>query len=334
MPTSSDVSGTVPTATASHSPTLIPKKIAMPPTSGVGCSCQRSALGVATRRVASGDRNNTQTASRTAGKAAIAAAALTCGEGRGAVLGLCLPARAVPRLVRGNDGLRRSVALPRALREPLLARLPRQVQGVAARRRLVASEPARPARRVPARLRAALPSDDPALRALPARGALVLDLLRDLPADVRALAGRLRRADQEGSLPAPTRRVLDDRDAGGHLRGDGRDPRRALARVHPGGALDRLAGAAARSRFRRARRRARADRRVPERALPRCRAPDRRSAPTVVLPHADSLAVRTAPRRRAEPPPAAQPAALGQSDRATDLRGPRCALAGPGTPCR
>src|SRR3954468_22593805 len=87
MPTSSDVSGTVPTATASHSPTLIPKKIAMPPTSGVGCSCQRSALGVATRRVASGDRSNTQTASRTAGKAAIAAAALTCGGGGAAGAG-------------------------------------------------------------------------------------------------------------------------------------------------------------------------------------------------------------------------------------------------------
>src|SRR3954449_1358828 len=155
MPTSSDVSGIVPTATASHSPTLIPKKIAMPPTSGVGCSCQRSALGVATRRVASGDRNNTQTASRTAGKAAIAAAVLTCGEGRGAVLGLCLPARAVPRLVRRDDDLRRPAALPRAVREPFPARLPGEVQGVGARDRLVAPEPARAARRVPARLRAA-----------------------------------------------------------------------------------------------------------------------------------------------------------------------------------
>src|SRR3954452_20079174 len=327
MPTSSEVSGIAPTATVSQSPTLMPMKIAMPPTSGVGRSCQRSALGAATSRVASGERRSAQTASRTAGKAASAAAVLTCGEGRGAVLGLCLPARAVPRLVLRDDDLRRPAALPRAVREPLPARLPGEVQGVGARDRLVAPEPARAARRVPARLRAALPADDPALRDLPARGARVLDLLRHLAAGVVALARRLGGADQEGALPAAARRVLDDRHAGGDVRGHGRDPRRALARVHPRRALHGLARAAARARLRRPRRRARADRRVPERALPRHRAPDRSGAPAVVLPHADPLALRAATRGRAEPPHAAHPPLLAPPGRAAVLRGPRRALA-------
>ena len=66
------------------------------------------------------------------------------------VLGLCLPAQAVPRLVRDDDGLRRSPSLPRAVREPLPPGLPGEVQGIAARRRLVAPQPARSARRLPA----------------------------------------------------------------------------------------------------------------------------------------------------------------------------------------
>ena len=60
-------------------------------------------------------------------------------------------------------------------------------------------------------------------------GPRVLDLLRDVDAVGRALARRLGRPRQEGALPAPARRVLDGRDAGGHLRGDGGDPDRALA---------------------------------------------------------------------------------------------------------
>ena len=67
-----------------------------------------------------------------------AARVLTGGEGSRAVLGLCLPAQAVPRLVRDDDGLRRSPPLPRAVREPLPPRFPGEVQGLGARGRLVA----------------------------------------------------------------------------------------------------------------------------------------------------------------------------------------------------
>src|SRR5437868_1947013 len=124
MPAISFVSGTAPTAIASHRPAEMQRKIATPPKSGVGRSCQRSADGAATSRIANGDRSSSQTASAAAGKAATAATVLTRGEGSGAVLGLCLPAQAVPRLVRADDGLCRPPALPRALREPLPPRLP------------------------------------------------------------------------------------------------------------------------------------------------------------------------------------------------------------------
>src|SRR4051794_10189702 len=221
MPTSPVVSGTAPTATASQSPTLMPMKIAIPPTSGVGRSCQRSALGAATSRVARGDRRSTHAAIRTAGNAAAAASVVvTCAEGREPVLGACVPARAVPTLKRCHDDLRRPGALSRAFREPLPSRLPREVQGVAARHRLVAPQPAGAARRLLDRLRAPLPADDPALPALPARRPLVLDLLLDVAAGLGAVARRRRGADQEGALPAAARGVLDDRDAGGDLRGD------------------------------------------------------------------------------------------------------------------
>ena len=49
----------------------------------------------------------------------------------------------------------------------------------------------------------------------------------------RALDGRQRRADPEGSLPAAARRVLGRRDAGRDVRRDARDPDRALADLHP-----------------------------------------------------------------------------------------------------
>src|SRR5256885_12600924 len=130
MPAISWVSGTAPIPIAIQSATVIPKKIAMPPSSGVGRSCQRSLAGAATSRTAREDRRSAQTASAAAGKAARAARVLTCGEGSGAVLGLCLPAEDVPRLIREDDGLRRSAALSRALREPLPARLPGEVQGL------------------------------------------------------------------------------------------------------------------------------------------------------------------------------------------------------------
>src|SRR2546421_6464703 len=239
MPAISRVSGTAPTAIAIQSPTVIPTKSATPPSSGVGRSCQRSADGAATSRAARVDRRSAQAASAAAGKAARAARVLTCGEGSGAVLGLCLPAERVPRLIREDDGLRRSAALPRALRESFPARFPGQVQGLAARRPVVAAEPARAPRRLPRRVRAALERrDDSPLPALPPRRARLLDLLRDVAAGRGAFARRLRRADQKGAVPAPARRVLDGRDAGGDVRGDGRDPARPLARLHPRGALD------------------------------------------------------------------------------------------------
>ncbi len=154
-----------------------------------------------------------------AGRAATAAIVLTALEGRGPLLGPCLPARAVPTLLRADDGLRRPPALPRAVREPLPARFPGQIQGLGARRRLVAGESARPARRLPARLRAAVHErQHPALPDLPARRARLLDLLLGLAAVGGALDGRQRRADQEGALPAPARRVLDGRDPGGDVR--------------------------------------------------------------------------------------------------------------------
>src|SRR5438045_2758936 len=153
MPAISLVSGTAPTAIASQRPAVIPRKIATPPKSGVGRSCQRSAEGAATSRIANGDRRSVQTASAAAGKAATAATVLTRGEGSGAVLGLCLLTQTIPRLVRADDGLCRPSALPRALREPLPPRLPGEVQGIAPRRPLVAAQPARAARRVPGRLR-------------------------------------------------------------------------------------------------------------------------------------------------------------------------------------
>src|SRR4029079_15485126 len=154
--------------------------------------------------------------------------------------------------------------LPRALREPLPARFPGEVQGLGTGDRLVAAQPARAARGLPARLRVALPADDPALRDLPARRARVLDLLRHLAAGLVALTRRLGGADQEGAVPAGGRRVLDDRDTGGDVRGHGRDPHRALAGVHPRGTFDGLARAAPPAPLPRPRPRPRADRRPPE----------------------------------------------------------------------
>src|SRR5262249_41374089 len=131
-----------------------------------------------------------------------------------------------------DDGLRRPVPVPRALREPLPPRLPGEVQGVAARDRLVAPEPAPAARRVPRRLRAALPErEDAALPDLPARRPRLLAVLLSLAPVRGPLDDRQRRADQEGPLPAAARRALDGRDPGGDVRRDARRPDRALGRV-------------------------------------------------------------------------------------------------------
>src|SRR5581483_3863081 len=128
-----------------------------------------------------------------------------------------------------HGGLRRPRPLPRALREPLPPRLPGEIQGLPARRALVAPEPAHPARGLPARLRRHLPEpQDTAVPAVPPRGPRVLDLLRNVDAVGGAVADRLRRAGQEGAFPAPARGVLDGGDAGRHVRRDGGHPRRAL----------------------------------------------------------------------------------------------------------
>src|SRR6266536_234813 len=255
MPLSSLVSGTAPTATASQRPAVSPAKIPIPPTSGVGRSCQRSTDGAASTRPATGVRSSSQTVRRAAGKAASAAIVLTNGEGRRAVLGPCLPTRRIPRLVRADDGLRRSGPLPRAVRQPLPPRLPGEVQRLAARHLLVAPESPGPARRLPGRVRGAPADaeDDPALPAVPAGRNRLLDLLLGL-APVRVpVDGRQRGADPEGAVPAAARRVLDGGDAGGHLRGDDGDPGRALARVRARSALDRVARNSARGRLRRLR---------------------------------------------------------------------------------
>src|SRR5665213_494344 len=157
MPAISRVSGTAPIAIASQRPAVIPRKIPMPPSSGVARARQRSAEVAATRRAASGECRSAQMESAAAGKAARAARVLTCGEGNGSLLGLCLPSQTLPRLVRDDDGLLRSAALPRALRQSFPAGLPGEVQGIPPRDLLVAPESACPAGRLPGRLRAALP---------------------------------------------------------------------------------------------------------------------------------------------------------------------------------
>src|SRR3954452_8273059 len=164
---------------------------------------------------------------------------------------------APPTLGSLHDGLRRPRPLSRAVREPLPPRLPGEVQGVGPRDPVVAAEPARAARRLPARLRAPVAGQrDPALPALPARRPGVLDLLLDVAPDRGALDDRQRRADQEGALPAPAGGVLRRRDAARDVRGDARRAGRALARLRAGGAVDGVARDPARRALRLLRRRA------------------------------------------------------------------------------
>src|SRR6266851_794038 len=200
-----------------------------PPTRGVAAPRHRLWSGIRSSPSETRVRSRTQTASMVAGRAVTAASALTGGEGRRPVLGPCLPARGVPTLLRADDGLLRPAALPRAFREPVPARFPREVQGVGARCRVVAVEPARPPGRLSRRLRRTdQKRRHTALPDLPARRARLLDLLLGLAAVRGALDDRQRRADQEGAVPAPARRPLDGRDAGSHLRADDRHPGRAL----------------------------------------------------------------------------------------------------------
>src|SRR3954452_15009857 len=91
---------------------------------------------------------------------------------------------APPTLGSLHDGLRRPRPLSRAVREPLPPRLPGEGQGVGPRDPVVAAEPARAGLRLPPPLRGPLEGQrDPALPAIPARGARVLDLLLDVAPD-------------------------------------------------------------------------------------------------------------------------------------------------------
>src|SRR5581483_8315558 len=292
MPAIAPSTRNAPAAAASQKPALNPAKMPMPPSSGVGVSCQRSAEGTATRRRASGVRRRSQIAPPDAARATTArdvltvlapAAPVRAPPGRGsegsrrAGRGACsqelrvtdgcevlvshaspVPAPRRPRL--GPDGgLRRPRALPRALREPLPAQLPGQVPRLRARDRLVARQPARADGRLPARLRRPPPADrDPALPALPARRARLLDLLRDLAAGGLPLARRRGGARPQGALPAAARPVRGRGDAARHVRAHARDPGRALARLRPVGPLDGVARDPARGALRRARLRRRA----------------------------------------------------------------------------
>src|SRR5258708_4301622 len=162
----------------------------MPPTSGVGAVRHRVCSGARSRFRAKGERRSAQIESAAAGKAARAARVLTCGEGNRSLLGLCLRAQRVPTLGRDDDGLLGSSALPRALRKPLPAGLPGEVQGIAARDLLVAPQSARAAGRLPGCFRAALPEQEhPPLPGLPAGGPRLLDLLLRLAPDRGAVDG-------------------------------------------------------------------------------------------------------------------------------------------------
>ena len=97
-------------------------------------------------------------------------------------------------------------------------------------------------------------------------GLVVLDLLRHLDAVGRTVADRLRRADQEGAVPASARRLLDGRDPGGHLRGDDGRCCIVLSLIFvPEARATFWLGDPARARVRGVRRGLRAHRRLPER---------------------------------------------------------------------
>src|SRR4051812_32021243 len=129
--------------------------MARPPTSGVLAERHRLAWGARSRCRETRERSRIQREAAAAGAATTAATMFTGSEGRRRVLGLCLPAQAVPRLLRADDGLRRPAAVSRAVRQPVSPRFPGEIQGIAARRVLVAPEPARAARGLPRRLRRA-----------------------------------------------------------------------------------------------------------------------------------------------------------------------------------
>src|SRR4029079_14895100 len=194
--------------------------------------------------------------------------------------------------------LRRPLPVPRALREPLPARPPDALQGLRARRPLVADQPARPDGHLRARLLAAVEGRaDGALRALPARRADGVALLLDVADDSLAVAPRQRFADPEGAVPAAARAVVRGRDATRRLRRDVRSPGRRQPDRDPGDARrvpDRRAARGGRGGVRGG---GGALDRVRERPLSRRRAPDLGGAAAVVLPDADPLPARRPPGR-------------------------------------
>src|SRR5581483_6272920 len=229
-----------------------------------------------------------------------------------------------PRTERARR-LHRPLPLPGAVLAPLPARAAGALQGLAARRGVVAREPARADGHLRARLLDALAREHGRpLRALPALRARGLDLLRDLGRLGRAEHGRQLRADQEGALPAAAGRVLGGGDAARHLRRDARRALRPEPRAAAADARHDLARDPARGPNRRACGRARARGRIGERRLPRRRAPRGRAPPAVVLPDADPLPVRAVP-----PPDADGLPALRELRDAPGLGAPRSAVLRP-----
>ena len=80
-PASSPLHSTAPIASAKRIPPMKPAKMPTPPNVGVGCSCQRSSDGTATRRPPSGERRSIQRTANVTGSAAIATIASTARKG-------------------------------------------------------------------------------------------------------------------------------------------------------------------------------------------------------------------------------------------------------------
>ena len=81
IPPSSPDHSTAPLASASAIPATNPAKMPTPPKVGVGCSCQRSSDGTATRRAPRGERRRSQRTAAATENAAIETIAITTGKG-------------------------------------------------------------------------------------------------------------------------------------------------------------------------------------------------------------------------------------------------------------
>src|SRR5258708_6477878 len=138
------------------------------------------------------------------------------------------------KLAWANGRLRRSLPIPRAFRQPLPPRPPREVQGFRARARLVAREPRHADARLPARFLGALEGaldGSAALLALPALWPPGLGVLRDVaPGRFAQPAGECE-SDPQGAVPAPARAARERRDAARLVRRDARDRDGPVARL-------------------------------------------------------------------------------------------------------